>query len=119
MAVPNEKLEETIVMYNRDLSEMNLEYIKFGHIGDNHVHVNIIPKNTDEYERGKSLYKEWAKRIASIGGTVSAEHGIGKLKRELLQVMYGPEGIEEMKKLKKIFDPLLVLNRGNEFSLED
>ncbi len=118
MAVPDEKLQETIAMYSRDLSYMNLEHIKFGHIGDNHVHVNIMPKNTDEYERGRSLYREWAKRIASIGGTVSAEHGIGKLKRELLKVMYGFEGIEEMKKLKKIFDPYFILNRGNEFSLE-
>ena len=50
-----------------------------------------------------------------MGGTVSAEHGIGKLKRDLLLEMYGPAAIEEMKRLKRVFDPQFLLNRGNLF----
>ncbi|RPJ59201.1 MAG: FAD-binding oxidoreductase, partial [Acidobacteria bacterium] len=50
-----------------------------------------------------------------MGGTVSAEHGVGKLKREMLEEMYGASGIEEMRQLRKCFDPLCLLNRGNLF----
>ena len=65
----------------------------FGHIGDNHVHVNILPRSMDDYERGRALYHTWAEQIVAWGGSVSAEHGIGKLKVSLLQLMYGEDGI--------------------------
>ena len=48
-------------------------------------------------------------------GTVSAEHGIGKIKTEFLKLMYGDEGIREMRKLKQLFDPCGLLNPGNLF----
>ena len=47
------------------------------------------------------------------GGTVSAEHGIGKLKREFLIRMYGQKGVEEMRRLRRLFDPKGLLNPGN------
>ena len=50
-----------------------------------------------------------------LKGTVSAEHGIGKMKREYLLMMYGEEIISQMAKLKLIFDPHRILNIGNIF----
>jgi FAD/FMN-containing dehydrogenase len=50
-----------------------------------------------------------------MGGTISAEHGIGKLKVEMLEKMYGADGINEMKDVKRVFDRGLILNRGNLF----
>ena len=50
-----------------------------------------------------------------MGGSVSAEHGIGKLKTAFLEMMYGPEGIAQMRRLKEVFDPEGRLNPGNLF----
>ena len=102
-----------MAMYHRDLNAAALEYVMFGHIGNNHIHVNIIPNSLDEYQRGKDLYHQWARAVVSMGGTVSAEHGIGKLKKSMLEIMYGAAGIAEMKRIKNLFDPGNVLNVGN------
>lgn len=115
MAVPNLKLKEIMHLYNSTLKDYNLESVIFGHIGNNHLHVNIIPRNMDDYMKGKELYNSWAEKVISVGGTVSAEHGIGKLKTLLLGKMMGEQGISEMKALKKLFDPENRLNRGNLF----
>jgi D-lactate dehydrogenase (cytochrome) len=53
-----------------------------------------------------------------VGGTISAEHGIGKLKREYLRELYSEEHLKEMAALKRAFDPAGILGRGNIFSEE-
>ncbi|MDD4869797.1 MAG: FAD-binding oxidoreductase [Kiritimatiellae bacterium] len=116
LAVPDDKLEEIINIYNRDLTEAGLNYVIFGHIGNNHVHVNIIPNTPEEYQRGKNLYLKWAAQVVAMGGSVSAEHGIGKLKTEMLKTMFGEEGIKQMKETRNYFNPDNLLNRGNLFS---
>jgi len=115
MAVPDSCLEEVMNLYNKSLEEAGLESVIFGHIGNNHLHVNIIPRDMDDYYKGKELYNSWAEKVISMGGTVSAEHGIGKLKTHLLGKMMGIDGIKEMKALKTLFDPENRLNRGNLF----
>lgn len=115
MSVPNEHLESTIAMYDAGLKDAGLESVMFGHIGNNHVHVNILPHNMEEYARGKALYMDWAKKIVEIGGSVSAEHGIGKIKAPFLAMMYGEEGIAQMRALRLLFDPEMMLNPGDLF----
>ena len=115
MAVPDAELTAVIAMYNRRLQEEGLEAVMFGHIGDNHIHVNILPRDLDDYLRGKALYLEWAREIIQKGGTVSAEHGIGKLKAPLLAEMYGSEAINKMRAIKRLFDPTWLLSPGNIF----
>jgi D-lactate dehydrogenase (cytochrome) len=116
MAVPDHGLEKVMEMYNSELALSGLESIIFGHIGKNHVHVNIIPWTMEDYNKGKAMYQAWAKRVIALGGTVSAEHGIGKMKTALLREMYGDNGINEMLRVRKIFDPEGILNRGNLFT---
>ena len=99
------------------LGRTALEYVIFGHIGDNHLHVNILPRSMEEYAVGRRLYLDWARQVIRMGGTISAEHGVGKLKTQLLAEMYGPEGIEQMRAVKRLFDPEFLLNRGNLFSV--
>jgi len=118
LSVPDSHLRSVMTMYRADLAQAGLEYVIFGHIGNNHVHVNIIPRDMDEYRKGKALYEEWARRVVVWGGSVSAEHGIGKLKTNLLQIMYGTHGIAEMRRLKRVFDPDSRLNMGNLFARE-
>ena len=115
MAVPADRLPDVIEMYTTALESGGLRYIMFGHIGNNHIHVNILPESMKQYDEGKHLYAHWARTVASMGGTVSAEHGIGKLKVALLQEMYGSNGIAQMKAVKQLFDPDNILNRGNLF----
>jgi len=115
MSVPDERLEEIVAIYRQGLDRENLQHVIFGHIGNNHVHVNILPRSPEEYERGKKLYFEWAKQVVEMGGSVSAEHGIGKLKREFLKIMFGGDGIEQMRTLDAHFDPRGLLNPGNLF----
>ena len=113
MAVPDSALEQVLALYNRDLEASGLEYVKFGHIGNNHIHVNILSRSMEEYDQGRSLYSRWADAVVDLGGTISAEHGIGKLKKDLLVRMFGPEAIKQMQALRQIFNPKDLLNRGN------
>ena len=62
-------------------------------------------------------YMLFAKRAVELGGTVAAEHGIGKLKRAFLEVMYGTTGISEMQAVKQALDQKWILNRGNMISI--
>ncbi len=115
MAVSDDQLENVMRMYHEGLAEAGLEYVVFGHIGDNHVHVNILPRSMEEYDRGKALYLRWADQVVAMGGSVSAEHGIGKLKTDFLQLMFGAVGIQKMRMLKTRLDPSGILNPGNLF----
>ena len=115
MAVPNSHLEAVLALYRTGLAAAKLEYVVFGHIGNNHLHVNILPRSLQEYEVGKALYLEWARQVVAMGGTVSAEHGIGKFKVALLRELYGDGGICQMSEVKRLFDPDGILNRGNLF----
>lgn len=115
MSVPDDNLKEVMKIYNDDIEKNNLHAVIFGHIGNNHLHVNIIPRNRDEYNKGKELFLIWAKKISDMGGAVSAEHGVGKLKVPFLQKMYSDDELNEMRNLKKIFDPEQLFNRGTIF----
>lgn len=115
MAVPDDRLSEVMELYKSGLEQSGLQSVMFGHIGNNHIHVNILPNNMEEYNKGKELYLTWAEKVIEMGGTVSAEHGIGKLKIDMLRKMYGEDGVRQMLELKKLFDPEYRLNRGNLF----
>ena len=115
MAVPDEAFAGMLRFYQDSLRGGNLRYTIFGHIGDNHVHVNILPRDDDEAARSWEIYRSFIRRAVEVGGTISAEHGIGKLKREYLRELYGDEHLREMAALKHAFDPRGILGRGNMF----
>jgi D-lactate dehydrogenase (cytochrome) len=115
MAVPDDRFASFLKFYKEKLNESNLDYVIFGHIGDNHLHANLLPKNDREAERARHLYGRFIAQAIMLGGTISAEHGIGKLKSKYLQVMYGERFLNEMAELKRAFDPNKILGRGNMF----
>jgi len=116
MAVPDEAFPGLFRLYKETLQSSGLRYTIFGHIGDNHVHVNILPRNDSEGAHARELYVQFLKYAASVGGTLSAEHGVGKLKRDYLRLFYTDDQLREMAALKKALDPNGILGRGNIFS---
>ncbi len=113
IAVPEGRLLEMIDYYKSSVVPRGLEYTMFGHIGENHLHMNILPRDMDEFAQAKKLHTAFAEKAVSLGGTVSAEHGIGKIKHEYLRIMYGGAGLTQMAEVKKSLDPKCLLNRGN------
>jgi D-lactate dehydrogenase (cytochrome) len=116
MSVPDAAFPGLFRLYKDTLRASGLRYTIFGHIGDNHVHVNILPRNDEEGARARELYVQYLKYAASVGGTLSAEHGVGKLKRDYLRYFYTDDQLREMAALKKALDPNGILGRGNIFS---
>jgi D-lactate dehydrogenase (cytochrome) len=118
MSVPDDAFPGLFHLYKDTLRTSGLRYTIFGHIGDNHVHVNILPRNDDEGARARELYVQFLKYAASVGGTLSAEHGVGKLKRDYLRLFYSDDQLRAMAAVKKALDPNGILGRGNIFSEE-
>ncbi len=115
MAVPDDKFLSFLKFYKEKLDQSGLDYVIFGHIGDNHLHANLLPKNDMEAEQARHLYGRFIAQSIMLGGTISAEHGIGKHKSKYLYVQYGERYLNEMAELKKAFDPNGILSRGNMF----
>ena len=115
MSVPDARLGDVLALYEADLAASGLEHLIFGHIGANHLHVNILPRDPADYAAGRALYARWAARIIEWGGSISAEHGIGKLKRDLFRQMAGDDALRRMRDLKRLLDPAFLLNPGNLF----
>ncbi len=115
LAVPDERLRDMWQIYHDAFETADLEWVAFGHIGDNHIHINILPRNESELHRGLELYEHFATKAVAFGGTVSAEHGIGKMKIKFLELMYSPAHLKEMQAVKLSLDPSSLLNPGNVF----
>ena len=105
-----------MAMYRSTIKELGLKSAAWGHIGNDHVHFNILPDSEEQYASSKELFKRWAAWVSESGGAVSAEHGVGKLKADFLTIMYGEDHIDEMRRLKRCFDPKWQLGAGNMFS---
>jgi FAD/FMN-containing dehydrogenase len=112
-AVPVPRGREMLSIYRKVLeSELRLPYVCYGHVGDAHLHLNTFPRGQDEYDRAKRVMNDLAYPVVELGGTVGAEHGLGKRKAHLLKVQYQPEVIEHMRAVKKRFDPQGLLGAG-------
>ncbi|GMU87382.1 MAG: lactate dehydrogenase [Ignavibacteriales bacterium] len=117
-ALPSDKFREFYRSCKSQALKSGLNYVVYGHFGNSHIHLNMLPANQSEFEAGKEIYAEICRNAIDAGGTVSAEHGIGKIKKEYLKMMYGEEGIASMRGVKRYFDPDFRLGRGNVFDPE-
>jgi D-lactate dehydrogenase (cytochrome) len=115
VAVPGDKFEDFYFFCKKEVEKDNLPYVVYGHFGNSHMHLNMLPREDEDYDKGKEIYKKICIKAVELGGTISAEHGIGKLKTEYLVLMYGEENIRKMLEVKKVLDPNLILGSGNIF----
>ncbi len=115
VAVPNQYFEELFYYAKNAAKQAGLDYVAYGHFGNSHLHLNMLPKNEDEFSAGKKVYKNICGKAIELHGTISAEHGVGKIKTEYLLEMYGAEVIKKMKILKQSLDHNMILGIGNIF----
>ncbi len=113
MSVPADRSSEMMEFYKERLDAEGLEYVIFGHMGDHHPHVEIILHSMEDFQKAKTLYDEFAMKAVELGGSPSAEHGIGKIKRGYMEMMYGKEGVDQLRKVKEALDPKYLLCPGN------
>ena len=114
-SVPARYLPQMIQAYQ----EVPMRHVLFGHIGDSPLHLNMLPSSPDERERARDWYRRLARRALSLGGTVSAEHGIGKLKRALLAEQVGPTVLNQFRTIKSQLDPNWILGRDTLLTAPD
>lgn len=117
IAVPPQHFRSFFSFYHDLFREHHVDYVLFGHIGDCHLHANIFAKDPETHQRMMTIYDMCITEGLRLGGTVSAEHGIGKLKKRYLHALVGDEGIDEMRAVKQSLDPLGILSPGNMFDL--
>jgi FAD/FMN-containing dehydrogenase len=112
--LPPERMGEYIRSVRRIAAAHRLPVVIFGHAGDGHVHVNLLPDVTRAaWESAvQALLEEVTEAVLRLGGTLSGEHGDGRLRAGLLQRAYGPEIMALFGRLKRAFDPLGIMNPG-------
>jgi D-lactate dehydrogenase (cytochrome) len=107
MIVPFERFADMMRVYRGGFEQRGLDYAVWGHISDGNVHPNVIPRRYDEVVRGKEAILEFGRAVVSMGGCPLAEHGVGRsaVKQALLEQLYGQDGIDEMRRVKRVLDP--------------
>ncbi len=124
IAVRISKLPEFLTQVDSLLKKEYPEYkvVWFGHIGDGNLHINILkPESLKEDEFIKNCERVnqlLFSKIKEFGGTISAEHGVGLLKKPYLHYTKSQEEIDYMREIKKIFDPDHIMNPGKIFNVE-
>ncbi|MEN0117730.1 MAG: FAD-binding oxidoreductase [Agrobacterium cavarae] len=124
ISVPLSRLAEFVAEAEAELAKDLPEClaVSYGHVGDGNVHLNVLPPNgSTREERDHYIYK--AKVIVNAvldryAGSISAEHGIGRLKRGDFESRLGPVQREMIERLKAAFDPELRMNPGCQLALQ-
>ena len=113
-AVPYRALPDAIAMARRLIEEADLpQPAIYGHAGNGHPHQNFIAHDADELARIEQVVEATLREVIGLGGTVAAEHGIGKIKRRWLSLQATPHQIGVMRAVKRELDPQGILAPGN------
>ncbi len=115
-SVPIIKIHEIINYAQVLANETKIEEpVIYGHIGNGHPHFNFIAKNAEEKKAILDVVHKTCQKVVSMGGTIAAEHGIGKIKKPFLKYQYPESIINAMKAMKYSLDPNGILAPGNIF----
>jgi len=117
IVVPRSRLSEYFIFVKELMKETGVKIASFGHAGDGNIHTNILVKDRSEKEVRKAdeILGKIFRKVISLGGVISGEHGIGFLKAAYLEENVGTTPYEIMKNIKKMFDPKNILNPGKIF----
>ena len=118
ISVPLSKMQEFLEKGDRLLAERYSEarLVAFGHVGDGNLHYNVVlPRElTDEdwLAQGEQVTRGVYDLVKSLGGSFSAEHGVGQAKKAWLAEYRGGAELDLMRRLKDALDPANILNPG-------
>jgi len=114
ICVPRSRLPEMVRMIEEIGLKHSLLIVNFGHIGDGSLHVNVMLERDDQelMKKAELAVSEIFAAAVSLGGTLSAEHGIGLTKMRYLGLEVGENEYKVMAAIKKILDPNNILNPG-------
>jgi glycolate oxidase subunit GlcD len=118
VALPIDRLGEYLKFVKEVASNHGIRIPVNGHAGDGNVHPTILYDKSDEKskEAANLAYEELCRKAIAMGGSVTAEHGVGiqkaKFLREQLLAHEGAEALRLMKEIKKIFDPNGIMSPG-------
>jgi D-lactate dehydrogenase (cytochrome) len=114
MIVPFDRLGELMALYDEHFRRAGLDVAVWGHISDGNLHPNVLPRTYADVERGREALIEIGREVIRMGGSPLAEHGVGRsaLKQQFLRELYGDEGIEQMRRVKRALDPEWKLSPG-------
>ena len=110
VAVPPRSLEKLMDQVDEIAAKYGVYLPTYGHAGDGNLHVHIMKEDVKDLDMAKRIKNEVYKIAISLGGVITGEHGIGKLRIENLASILDSKHIEIMKSIKKIFDPNNILN---------
>ncbi len=107
MIVPFERFAEMMRVYREGYDRRGLRYAIWGHASDGNVHPNVIPRTLADVQAGQDAILEFGREVIARGGSPLSEHGVGRsaVKQALLRQLYGEQGIEQMRAVKRAFDP--------------
>jgi len=113
-AVPCREMTAALEASRRAADALGIEHaVTYGHAGDGHPHQNWVARDPDELRVREACVERTLHEVIARGGTVAAEHGIGKLKKRWLPMQLGPRQYAVMRALKAALDPAGVLAPGN------
>lgn len=112
--VPVPRLAEYLEAVDAAARAQRIDVVMFGHAGDGHVHVNLLPNVSEPgwKDRVRAIFGAVSDAVIRLGGTPSGEHGAGRLRAGLLPTVYGPEIVACFAAVKRAFDPAGMFNPG-------
>lgn len=121
LSVPRERLGELIAGVRRLAREQRVSLPFYGHAGDANLHFRpLFRKDAPDLEtRLRALAEGTYALVTDLGGSVTGEHGLGRLRAPFLELEWGRDGMVLFESLKEIFDPLGVLNPGSLLPIHD
>jgi D-lactate dehydrogenase (cytochrome) len=117
IAVPDVHLKDFFWFLKKEIKKSGLMNAVWGHIGNSHFHANVMARTEEEMEKAYGFFDNTMAEAVRLNGTVSGEHGIGKIKKKYLLQMFGKKAIDEMKEIKLALDPKNLLGKGNLFDI--
>ncbi|MPY82650.1 MAG: hypothetical protein GEV00_04875, partial [Actinophytocola sp.] len=119
VSVPRTRIAELISSCAAIADDVGLRIAVVGHAGDGNMHPTIVydPTSPDESERAHKAFDAILDIGLSLGGTVTGEHGIGKIKQDWLAREIGPTGMRVHRQIKAALDPDNLFNPESMFSM--